>query len=171
MKTLKTLALIVMLLAARTTFSQDRPIHEIHTMMVFNFTKYILWPDADEPGDFVIGVIGNDDVYKTLTTWYHGKKKGSKTYVIKKFVNAADLSDCAVVYIDKTKSGEFDAVNGKVKGKGTLIVTDRMGLGVKGSCINFKTVEDKLRIELNQRAMEAANLKVSGSLTTMAILI
>jgi len=51
------------------------------------------------------------------------------------------VSDCAVVYIDKSKSGEFESVNNKVKGKGTLVVTDRNGLAAKGSCINFKTVD------------------------------
>jgi hypothetical protein len=171
MKTLKTLTLIVILFVGGSAFSQERPVHEIYTMMVFNFTKYIQWPDADKSGDFVIGVVGNEDVYKTLSTWYHGKTKGAKTYVIKKFNNASEVSDCSVVYIDKSKSGEFEAINSKVKGKGTLVVTDRSGLGAKGSCINFKTVEDKLRIELNQKAMETANLKVSSSLTSMAILI
>ena len=81
------------------------------------------------------------------------------------------MSDCAVVYIDKSKSGEFESVNNKVKGKGTLVVTDRNGLAAKASCINFKTVDDKLKIELNQKAIEAANLKVSSALTALAILI
>jgi hypothetical protein len=171
MKALKALALVVILSTGGSAFSQERPIHEVYTMMVFNFTKYVQWPDQDKAGEFVIGVIGNDDVYKTLTTWYSGKTKGAKTYVIKKFNNASEVSDCAVLYIDKSKSNEFDAVNSKVKGKGTLVVTDRSGLGARGSCINFKTVEDKLRIELNQKAIETANLKVSSSLTAMAILI
>jgi hypothetical protein len=56
-------------------------------------------------------------------------------------------------------------------GNGNLIVTDRNGLGSKGSCINVKTVDDKLRIELNQKAKETANLKVSSALTSIAILI
>jgi hypothetical protein len=171
MKTVKALFLIPFTFVVSAAFSQERPMHEIYTMMVFNFTKYIQWPDQDKAGEFVIGVIGNDDVYKTLTTWYSGKTKGTKTFVIKKFNNAAEVSDCAVVYIDKSKSGEFDAVNTKVRGKGTLVVTDRNGLGARGSCINFKTVDDRLRIELNQKAMETANLKVSGGLASMAILI
>ncbi len=170
MKTLKALVVVIFLFAG-SAFAQDRPVHEIYTMMVFNFTKYVQWPDADKPGEFVIGVIGNEEVFKTLSTWYNGKTKGAKTYVIKKFSNAAEVSDCAVVYIDKSKSGEFDAVNNKVKGKGTLVVTDRNGLGSKGSCINFKTVDDKLKFELNQKAIEATNLKVSSALTSMAILI
>jgi hypothetical protein len=75
------------------------------------------------------------------------------------------------LYIDKSKSGEFEAANEKVKGKGTLVITDKSGLGEKGSAINFKTVDNKLKFELNQRAIEASNLKVSGALSSMAILI
>lgn len=168
---LRFLAFAAMAFVSQFTFAQDRPLHEIHTMMVFNFTKYVQWPDQDQPGEFVIGVVGNEDVYKTLSTWYTGKTKGHKTYAIKKFANASEVTDCAVVYIDKSKSGEFEAINAKLKGKGTLVVTDRNGLGSKGSCINFKTVDDKLRIELNQKAIETANLKVSSALTSMAILI
>jgi hypothetical protein len=171
MKTFKILAFIAILFVGSSAFSQERPIHEIHTMMVFNFTKYVQWPDQDGPGEFVIGVIGNDEVYKTLSDWYSGKTKGAKTYVIKQFKSAAEISDCSVIYIDNSKSGEFAAINGKVRGKGTLVITDRSGMGAKGSCINFITVSNKLRIELNQKAVEAANLKVSSSLTTMAILI
>ena len=170
MKTVKAFFLISFLFAG-STFAQDRPVHEIYTMMVFNFTKYVQWPESDKPGEFVIGIIGNEDVYKTLTTWYNGKTKGAKTYVIKKFNNAAEMTDCAVLFIDKSKSNEFEAANNKVKGKGTLVVTDRNGLGAKGSCINFKTVDDKLKFELNQKAIEATNLKVSSALTSMAILI
>jgi hypothetical protein len=128
-------------------------------------------PDHTESGEFVIGVVGNADLFTTLNTWYGGKPRGGKTYVIKKYNSAAEVANCHVVFIDKSKSGEFDAVNNKVKGKGTLVITDKAGLGVKGSGINFKTVDNKLKFELNQRAVEASNLKVAGALSSMAILI
>jgi len=170
MKKLKALSLVLMLMGG-TAFAQERPIHEVYSMMVYNFTKYVQWPDHTASGEFVIGVVGNVNMYNTLNTWYGGKPRGSKTYVIKKFNSAAEVTDCHVVYIDKSKSGEFDAINAKVQGKGTLVVTDKSGLGEKGSAINFKTVDNKLKFELNQKAVESANLKVSGSLTSMAILI
>jgi len=152
-------------------YAQERPIHEVYSMMVFNFTKYVQWPDYTGGGDFTIGVIGNTDIYNTLSTWYAGKARGSKTYVVKKFSDASEVGDCHVIFIDKSRSGEFEAVNNKVKGKGTLIITDKNGLGAKGSAINFKTVDNKLKFELNQKAIEASNLKVSGALSSMAILI
>jgi len=171
MKTVKVLLAGLTMMAASAVVAQERPMHEVYSMMVFNFVKYVQWPENDNSKEFVIGVVGNSDIYNTLSTWYGGKVKGTKTYVIKKFSNAAEVTDCQVVFIDRSKSGEFDAVNNKVKGKGTLVITDRNGLGSRGSCINFKTVDEKLRFELNQHAIEGSNLKVAGALTSMAILI
>lgn len=171
MKTARVVLAGFVMMVSSAAFSQERPMHEVYSMMVFNFVKYVQWPANDNSKEFVIGVVGNTEIYNTLNTWYAGKAKGSKTYVIKKFNNASEVTDCQVIFIDKSKSNEFDAVNNKVKGKGTLVVTDRNGLGSKGSCINFKTVDEKLRFELNQQAIEASNLKVAGALTSMAILI
>lgn len=167
---IKVLAFVAVLISG-SAFSQNRPIHEVYSMMVFNFTKYVQWPDHATSGEFVIGVVGNADIYNTLNGWYGGKPRGSKTYIIKKFNSASDVTDCHVLYIDKAKSGEFEDVNDKVKGKGTLVITDKTGLGERGSGINFKTVDNKLKFELNQKAIEASNLKVSGALSSMAILI
>jgi len=171
MKKIQKTLLVLFVFSSSALFAQERPMHEVYSMMVYNFIKYVQWPDHTETGEFVIGVIGNADVHSTLNSWYGGKPRGNKTYVIKKFSSAAEVTNCHVVFIDKSKSGEFDAVNNKVKGKGTLVITDKAGLGEKGSGINFKNVDNKLKFELNQRALEASNLKVSGTLSSMAIMI
>lgn len=167
----KNLLIAVLALFVGSTYAQERSAHEVYSMMVFNFTKYVQWPDHNGSGEFVIGVIGNVNVYNTLNEWYGGKPRGSKTYVIKKFNSASEMTDCNVVFIDKTKSAEFEAVKAKINGKGTLLITDKNGLGTRGSSINFKSEGDKLKFELNQKALESANLKVSSSLVSMAILI
>ncbi len=170
MKKIKILA-VAALLVSSGAFAQERPIHEVYSMMVFNFTKYVQWPDHATSGEFVIGVVGSNDIYNTLNGWYGGKPRGSKTYIIKKFNSASEVTDCHVLYIDKSKSSDFETVNEKVRGKGTLVITDKSGLGERGSGINFKTVDNKLKFELNQKAIETSNLKVSGALSSMAILI
>ncbi len=45
--------------------------------------------------------MGNSEIYNTLSTWYGGKPKGNKTYVIKKFANASEVTDCQVLFIEK----------------------------------------------------------------------
>lgn len=158
--------------AAQVGFSQtEKPMHEIHAQMIYNFLKYIQWPNDAEGGEFVLGVIGEDDVFNTLKTYYEGKPKGSKKYAIKKLSSPDEAANCSVVYIGKNKSGQFDAVKNASAGKPILTVTDSFNLGKKGSCINFKVIDGKLKFELNQASITASTLKVASQLSSMAILL
>ena len=71
----------------------------------------------------------------------------------------------------KSKSRDFDEIKTSITGKSVLTITDGNGLGQKGSCINFKVINGKLKFELNQGVVNTANLKVSSQLTSMAIVI
>ncbi len=153
------------------TAGSDRPVHEIHSMMIYNFIKYIQWPGYDSSQDFIIGVIGDDDVYNTLNTWYGGKLRGDKKFVVKRYTNINEISGSHIIYVGSNQSKAFDAIQAKITGYPTLTITDGPGLAAKGSSINFKMVENKLAFELNQKAIDKANLKVSGQLAAMAILI
>ncbi|ELR72698.1 hypothetical protein C900_01077 [Fulvivirga imtechensis AK7] len=171
MKTVKTLFLALLLIAfLQPVQAQNRPLHEIHSMMIYNFIKYIQWPDHSDSEDFVIGVIGDDEVYGTLNAWYGGKLRGNKKFVIRKFSSPGEINGCHILYVAKESSKEFDAIKSKTTSS-TLIITDKPGMGEKGSGINFRTVNNKLAFELNQKAIEQSQLKVSGQLASMAILI
>lgn len=160
-----------LLLVAGVSLAQERPQHEIHAAMLYNFIKYIQWPDEGSGGDFIVGVFGHDDVYETLKKWYDGKPKGAKKYVIRKLDTPDQAGQCHVIYLGKTKSRNFDEVKSSTSGKSVLTITDANGLGQKGSCINFKVVDGRLKFELNQETVNSSNLKVSSQLTSMAILI
>jgi YfiR/HmsC-like len=150
---------------------QEKPMHEIHAAMLFNFVKYIQWPNEGEGGDFVLGVMGDEEVFNTLKTWYDGKPKGTKKYVVKKLSSAEEASACAVVYLGKSKSREFENIKNAITGKPVLTITDSANLGQKGSHINFKVVDGKLKFEMNQASLSGSNLKVSSQLASMAIMI
>jgi hypothetical protein len=162
---------LMLMVAAISVTAQDRPTHEIHAAMLFNFIKYIQWPNEGETGEFVVGVIGDDNVFNTLNQWYNGKQKGSKKYVIKKLTSADESSTCQVVYVGKSKNKDFENIKNSIGGKSILTITDGNGLGQKGSCINFKVIDGKLKFELNQATVSSSNLKVSSQLSSMAILL
>ena len=144
---------------------------EIHAQMIYNFIKYIQWPSEGEAGEFIVGIIGEDDVFNTLKSYYDGKPKGAKKYSIRNLASADEAATCAVVYIGKNKSGKFDAVKTAASGKPILTITDSSNLGRKGSCINFKVLDGKLKFELNQASIASSTLKVSSQLSSMAILL
>lgn len=165
-------ASIISILTVFTAFGQDeKPMHELHSAMLFNFMKYIQWPNEADGGEFVLGVLGEDDVFNTLKTRYDGKPKGSKKYVVKKLANAAEAATCQVVYLGKFKNKEFEAIKAATSGKPVLTITDSNNLGQKGSCINFKVIDGKLKFELNNASVSSASLKVSSQLSSLAIII
>jgi hypothetical protein len=172
MKKIRSISTCLLMLAGVTfTQAQDRPMYEVHSMMVYNFLKYIEWPAEAKSGDFIIGVYGDNNVFDTLNKWYGSKDKMGQKIVIKKFNSVADVSACHILYLGTSKSNDFDGLKNKLSGSSTLIITDKRGLGEKGSGINFKMEGNKLKFEMNQSALDAAKLKVSGQLTSMAILI
>lgn len=173
MKSVRNFAMVTLLLCGMSAASnaQDRPTHELHSMMIYNFLKYVQWPGELNTGEFVIGVIGDDDVYNTLNTWYGNKSRGDKTLIVKKYNDISEIGSPQLLYIGGKATNKFDEIKAQLAGKSTLTVSDKSGLGQKGSCINFKVVNNRLKFELNQAAVDANNLKVSSQLTSMAILI
>jgi hypothetical protein len=156
---------------AISAISQEQPTYEIHAAMLYNFIKYIQWPDESESGDFVIGVIGEERVFNTLKEWYDGKVKGTKKYVIRRLGSAEEARDCQVVYVGKSMNKDFDMISASTTGKSVLTITDGIDLGHKGSCINFRVIDGKLKFELNEARVASSNLKVSSQLSSMGIVI
>jgi len=162
---------LFILLSMGLAFGQtEKPIHEIHAAMIYNFMKYIQWPD-DGGTEFIVGVLGEDNVFNTLKSFYDGKPKGTKKYSIRKLTDISEAASCQVVYIGKNRSKDFDNVKNAIGSKSILTITDSSNLGKKGSCINFKVIDDKLKFEINQASMTGASLRVAGQLSSMAILI
>ncbi|MDX2188264.1 MAG: YfiR family protein [Bacteroidota bacterium] len=145
--------------------------YKIHSMFIYHFTRYVDWPDFKKSGDFVIGVYGSSPIQSELETMASTKKAGSQSIVIKKINNTDEATNCHIVFIPSSKSGELDAVMGASSNKPVLIVTEKNGLGKKGSGINFIIADDKLKFEINKSSVESHGLKVSGDLIKLGILL
>src|SRR5690348_804550 len=116
MSSMRKLAIVLAFVSVQC-FAQERPTHEIHAAMLYNFIKYVQWPDETEAGEFVVGVIGDENVFATLQKWYDGKPKGVKKYLIKKLSAPEEAGTCQVVYVGKSKNRDFDAVKTSTAGK------------------------------------------------------
>lgn len=143
---------------------------KIKAIYIYNFTKYIEWPETYKQGNFVVGVYGNNiSLMNELNKMAASKTVGNQKLEIKNITTAADASSCHIVFILSDNSTQLGDVVGKVKGKSALIVTDKAGLAAKGSGINFVVVDNKQKIELNRSNIEKYKLKVASTLVDMAL--
>lgn len=136
---------------------------------MYNFTKYIQWPESSRSGDFVIGVYGNSAITNELERQVANKIVGSQKIVVKRISSALEGEKCHILFVPNGESNNFEVLQGALKSKPVLVVTEKDGLCKKGSIINFVHQEGRMRFELNQNAALSAGLKVSSQLATMAI--
>ena len=147
-------------------FSQTAD-YKFHSVFIYNFTKYIQWPAAQQNGDFVIAVVGNSPVFDELSKITANKTVGTQKIVVKKFGSAGELDNCQIVFVPG--GGNFEAVQEKLKGRAVLMITEKPGMAKKGSSINFVMQDNKWKFELNEATTQHAGLKVSKELAKLAI--
>lgn len=145
--------------------------YKYHPSYIYNFTKYIQWPANYQSGDFVIGVLGNSGIIAELEKMAATKSVGSQNFVIKKYSNISEVEKCQMLFIPSNKSKELASALEKLSGQSTLVLTEKPGLGVEGSGINFILDNGRWKFELNEAAAAKNKLKVSSELTRFAILI
>jgi len=145
--------------------------YKLHSVYIYGFTRYVIWPEDYNQGDFEILVLGDSPLMEELKLLAQAKKVGDRTIKITKISSAAEIRKCNILFLPASHSAELGDVVSKINNQSILIITEEPGLGMKGSHINFIMKDGKLAFELNQAASNKHNLKISNALMGMAILI
>lgn len=148
--------------------AQVNTVSQAQSMFIYNFSRLIQWPASYNTGEFVIGVMGNNDLYYTLTSYVANKKVGSQPISVKQFNDPADITKSHIIFIGNTKIGKLNEVIAKLQGSNSLIITERRGSINSGSAIDFFMDGDKLKFVMNTQNAQKYNLNVSKSLSDMA---
>ncbi len=143
---------------------------KFQTIFIYNFYKQMEWPPNYKGSDFVIGVLGTSEITPMLTK-LTVSRSGKTNFKIAKFSSSSLITKCNMIYIPANQSRQFGAVQRKLAGSSTLIITEKPGLGGKGSCINFVEINGRLKFELNKSAIAKARIQVSDMLKSLAIII
>lgn len=133
------------------------------------FSKYINWPINHKNGDFIISVIGDNAVYKELSTLSQGMKVGAQNIVVRNFAKASEIPDYShIIFLGESSSGGFRKLIEKIGTANTLLVTSSEGLLNSGAGINFIPVNGFMKFEISKSNINKRNLEVHSWLEKMA---
>ncbi len=142
------------------------------SIFIYNFSKYIKWPDNFNQGKFVIGVLGESELYDDLNSMAKAKKEtNGLTIEVRQFKSIGQLSDCNLLFLSDQFCDQIGNVKSAISGKPMLIITDKKGMAKNGAIINFVEDSGKIKFELNQSAASRLGLVISSSLANLAILV
>jgi hypothetical protein len=171
LKTLLLVGIFARLLYGGNAKAQDID-YKAYTLFVYNFMKYVEWPEDQSKGDFVVGVLGDSPIQKELQTLASTKKLKGRTIVVKKYNSPEEAKDCHLLYISSSKSGSVKTLKEQLKNNPVLVVGEREGLAKKGASISFVTLEDdELKFDINKKEIEQHQLKIASSLVNLGIVV
>jgi hypothetical protein len=142
--------------------------YKAYTLFVYNFTKYIQWPEGSIKNEFVIGVFGKSPIFDELQKMGEVKKAGDKTIRIIELSETTLNSEVHILFVPEQKSNQIATILAALKGKPVLLVSDKPGLVEKGAGISFLSDHNNLKFEMNSNSITTQNLKISKTLEALA---
>jgi hypothetical protein len=148
--------------------------YEIKAAFIYNFAKYVEWPEntgTDSGEAFVIGVLGEDPFGALLDQLARSKTVGNKRIVIHRFDTIDDYTPCCILFVAASEQDRLPAILEKLADSPVLVIGDTPGFARRGVAVNFFIEESKVRFEINPAAAARAGLKISSKLLRLAKII
>jgi hypothetical protein len=151
--------------------AQHETDYRIQANIIYRFTKYIDWPANKKAGDFIIGIVGDSPLYDELKSLSANKTAGNRKIVVIKMSPTASSYNCNILFITEEESSGLKRIAVLTAEAAILIISESDGLARKGSCINFVTVDERLKLEINKENIEQRNLKIASELLELGTII
>ena len=143
--------------------------YDVKAAFLYNFTKFVEWPDAAFPDDsFRVCVLGEDPFGKSLKALTGQEVAGRRLQVLSFRGGIARPEECHVLFISRSEQGRLAEILSGVRNFPVLTVADSRGFLEGGGIINFVLEGSKVRFEINQEAAERTGIKISSKLMSLA---
>lgn len=131
---------------------------------VFNFVKFVAWPDTEATNTLTICFHGGDGVYAALTDGIADKRVGARSVAAVQITDTMLSPRCDALYIEASKAANFmlpaDAA--------VLTISDAANFTARGGMIGLFTENHRLRFVINVGNASQAGLHISSDLLKLA---
>ena len=170
------LLMSLLLLCKTTVYAEDQTSeYKVKAAYLYNFTKFVSWPEATLPGDtqtLNICVLGKNPFGSLLEPITHMKTQG-RTISIENIedVRALEKKSCQILFISASEQGTVAKLLRKTAKMHILTVSDMVGFAHHDGIIGFVVKDDKVRLEINLSAARQADLTISAKILEIATVV
>lgn len=142
--------------------------YDIKAMFLYNFLKYVEWPDAPQDNVYRVGVIGNSGITQSLERLAASKRGDARKIEIVRMLPGTAQA-CHILFVPNSSSIDLQELSRRFQGQGVLVVTEYHRAPEKGAGINLVNIDSKVRFEIYIAAIKQSGLKVSSQLSNLAV--
>ena len=147
---------VLLTIAATPAFSQ---VEKFKALYVFNFAKNIGWSGSDVNKDFVISVMGDEQLADELIKHSRTRTVGGRRVVVKIVNNVADATGSEMIYVSEKKTAAVASMVGS--NSRSVIICGRRGQCSSGAHISFYLDEGRLCYEISEQNIHKAGYNCS----------
>lgn len=143
----------------------------VKAAFIYNFVKFVEWPASksiNQQSSIDICVLGDSTLGSTAQVF----KAASTAKLTLALVVEPDAkkiaSHCHIVFISQSETIHFNEIIEMLKGQPVLTVSDMDNFAQQGGMIGFVTSENKIKVEVNTKAVIKAGLRVDAQLLEIA---
>lgn len=143
--------------------------HEIKAGFLFNFAGFTEWP-ADKLGSpdptLLLGILGAPSLAESLGRIGQRKSSLAPRRHIRRLETLAEAKECHLVFLGGAKVGGSTLVD--LRQARVLTVGDARDFLDQGGMIQFLTVGENVRFDVNLPAVESAGIRISSRVLRLA---
>lgn len=165
--------LLVGIMTANTGLPEnsDPDIENLKAAFIYNFTKYITWPDLENSDAFRIGVMGDSKIAKSLGQIASKKQVNNKPIKVYRIHTVQDFRGCQILFVSSSEKDQISEILSALGQKTILTIGDTPGFCERGIMINFFIQGGMVKFEMNSTRLESVGLKASSQLQKLARIV
>ncbi len=148
-----------------TVLAQQQP--KVRAIFLLQFARYTSWPKDDNAQDFVMTVIGSEDVANELRQLTKGKAVQGRPIEVVESDEPRNLPKSDVIYLDAQYADMTKSVIGSQYGRRMLLVGGEGGMCDKGAQVSLIGEGDKVNFEWSKRNIEKAGIRINPKVLNM----
>jgi len=145
--------------------------YQIKLAFLYNFTKFVEWPDQAFPSQqapLVICVVGSDPFGKALEDELRTRKTAGHPIAVTRRASGGNFSKCHIAFIRAEERKHLATILSGLKGHDILAVGEMPGFLELGGHVNFIFLGNSLHFNVNLAATRQTHLNFSAQLLALA---
>lgn len=151
--------------------AQSATEYQVKAAYLFNFLKFVEWPDvspADPQAKWVIGIVGNSPIGVELSKLVESKNVLGRELQVKSFQSTDNFRGCNILFISESEKKRLPAILVALRGSSVMTVADMEHFIDAGGMVQFVVEDARVRVSIDVGATGRARLKVSSKLLALA---
>lgn len=148
--------------------------YKLKAVFMLNFAKFIEWPTKTFPSESAslnICIIGHDPFGPLLNEVIKDEMVHNHTVDVKRLQSPQNIGVCHIAFLSPSLKPNFSKLLRIFSNTQVVTISEVDGFIQQGGMINFISIDNKIRFEINPESITNAGLSVSSRLLALARIV